>query len=47
MAQQLGKVLPEAVIEQNGIKFVKLDAVMALLVNAVNELNEKVERIGA
>ena len=35
--------LPDAVIEVKGIKMVKLDAVIGLLVNAVNELREKVE----
>ncbi len=47
IAQQLEKVLPEGIVEKDGVKFVKLDAVMALLVNAVNELDEKVERLGA
>jgi hypothetical protein len=47
IAQDLEKVLPEAVKEIQGVKFILLDAVIGLLVNAVKELNEKVERIGA
>jgi len=43
MAQDLEKVLPEAVVEMNGIKYIKYDAVIALLVNAINELARKVE----
>jgi hypothetical protein len=46
IAQDVEKVLPEAVKEINGVKFILLDAVIGLLVNAVKELNEKVERIG-
>lgn len=42
MAQDLEKVLPDAVTEINGVKFVRIDAVVGLLVNAVNELNEKI-----
>ena len=42
IAQELEKVLPEAVVEVDGIKFVKYEAVIALLVNAVNELARKV-----
>ena len=38
VAQQVEKVLPEGVIEHNGLKYVKMDAVIALVVNAVNEL---------
>lgn len=36
------KITPEAVAEINGVKFVKLDAVMGLLVNAVKELKNEV-----
>jgi len=44
MAQDLEKVLPEGVVQnQDGIKFVKIPAVVALLVNAVNELADKME----
>lgn len=46
IAQDLEKVLPEAVKEIKGVKFILLDAVIGLLVNAVKELDEKVERIG-
>lgn len=41
MAQDLEEVLPDAVSEINGVKFVRYDAVIALLVNAVKELAEK------
>jgi len=44
IAQDLQAVLPEGVIEKDGVKFVKLEAVVALLVNAVNELSESVKR---
>ncbi|KKN53624.1 hypothetical protein LCGC14_0600550 [marine sediment metagenome] len=42
MAQDLEKVLPDAVSEIDGIKYVRYDAVIGLLVNAVNELARKV-----
>ncbi len=42
IAQDLEKILPEAVVEVDGIKYVKYEAVIALLVNAVNELARKV-----
>jgi len=42
MAQDLEKVLPDAVTETGGIKRVDMNAVIGLLVNAVNELNERV-----
>ena len=45
IAQDLEKILPEAVIEQNGIKYVKYEAVIALLVNAVKELARKVDNV--
>ncbi len=38
MAQDLEKVLPEAVTEVKGVKCVNMNAVIALLVNAVKEL---------
>ncbi len=41
IAQDLEKVLPEGVVEINGFKCVKLDAVIGLLVNAINEIAEK------
>jgi len=41
MAQDLEKVLPDAVSEINGVKFVRYDAVVALLVQAINELNPR------
>ncbi len=41
MAQDLEKVLPDAVSEINGIKFVRYDAVIALLIDAINELARK------
>lgn len=46
MAQDLEKVLPEAVLELNGIKYVKYDAVIGLLVSALNELAECVQAKG-
>ncbi len=42
IAQELEKILPEAVFEVKGVKFVQFNAVLGLLVNAVNELAEKV-----
>lgn len=42
IAQELEKVLPEAVVDVNGIKYVKYEAVIALIINAVNELARKV-----
>ncbi|NVM22095.1 MAG: tail fiber domain-containing protein [Desulfobacterales bacterium] len=42
MAQDLEAILPEGIVEKDGVKYVKLDAIMALLVNAVNELQRKV-----
>lgn len=42
MAQELEEVLPDAVSEINGVKFVRYDAVIALLIEAVNELRRKV-----
>ena len=42
MAQDLEKVLPDAVIELDGIKQVDMNAVIGLLVNAVNELREQI-----
>lgn len=42
IAQELEKVLPEGVIEHKGLKCIRLDAVVGLLVSALNELNQKV-----
>ncbi len=44
MAQDIEKVLPEAVKEVNGVKMVEYTAVVALLINAVNELREQIVR---
>lgn len=41
MAQDLEEVLPDAVSEINGIKYVRYDAVLALLINAIKELQER------
>lgn len=41
IAQDIEKVLPEAVVEIDGIKYVKYEAIVALLVNAINELARK------
>ena len=43
IAQELERVMPEAVSEQQGVKFVRYDAVVALLVEAVNELAEIIQ----
>lgn len=45
IAQELEKVLPEAVLEHKGIKYIRVDGVIGLLVNAVNELSYKVESL--
>jgi len=45
IAQDLEKVLPEGVVEVNSFKFVRLDAIIGLLVNAVKELNKKLNEI--
>lgn len=42
MAQALEEVLPDAVSEIGGVKYVRYDAVVALLVNAVNELRQEI-----
>lgn len=42
LAQDLEKVMPEAVTEIDGVKFVKYDAVIGLLISAVGELARKV-----
>jgi len=44
MAQDLEAVMPDAVSEINGVKFVRYDAVVGLLINAVNELSQKIRR---
>ena len=43
MAQDLEQVMPETVHEIDGIKHVSYGAVIGLLVNAVNELKQKLE----
>jgi len=45
MAQDLEKVLPDAVSEINGVKFVRYDAVTGLLVEAVKELRDQINEI--
>ena len=42
IAQDVEKVLPDAVVEIDGVKHVKYESVVALLVSAVNELRRKV-----
>lgn len=42
MAQDLENVLPDAVSDIQGVKFVRYDAVIALVVNAINELRKKI-----
>ena len=44
IAQDLEKVLPQAVGEQDGFKTVDYSAIIALLVNAVKELSAKVNK---
>ena len=44
MAQDLELVLPDAVSEIDGVKYVRYDAVIGLLVEAVKELNTKIQR---
>jgi len=43
IAQDVQRVLPEAVIEKDGLLYVKYEGVVALLVNAVNELRERID----
>jgi len=43
IAQELEKVLPEGVEEREGVKFIRVNAVIGLLVNAINELNQKIK----
>jgi hypothetical protein len=43
MAQDLEKVLPDAVSTIDGVKMVRYDAVVGLLVEAVKELNSKIK----
>ena len=43
MAQDLETVLPDAVSEIGGIKYVRYDAVVGLLIEAVKELNRRIQ----
>lgn len=43
IAQDVEKILPEAVGQRNGYKTVNYEAIIALLINAVKELSAKVE----
>jgi hypothetical protein len=43
IAQDVEKVLPEAVIEQEGIKLIRPDALIGLIINGIREVNEKVD----
>lgn len=43
MAQDLEKVLPDGVCIINGLKYVRYDAVVGLLVEAIKELNQKMQ----
>jgi hypothetical protein len=43
MAQELEKVLPDAVVEVDGVKMVKYTAVIGLLISAVKELADRQE----
>ncbi len=42
IAQDVEKIMPEAIIERDGVKYVKYDAVMALVIEAIKELDRKV-----
>lgn len=44
IAQDIEKVLPEAVKEVNGVKFVRYDAVIALLVEGMKELRREMKK---
>jgi len=41
MAQSLEEVLPEGVKEVNGVKYIKIDSVIGLLVDGINELTNE------
>lgn len=43
MAQDVEKILPESVEEINGVKYVRFDGMIALIVNAIKELDNKLE----
>ena len=43
IAQEVEKVLPEAVFENNGVKMVNYGALIGLQMAAINELQEKLE----
>ena len=45
IAQDVEKVLPESVAEKYGYKYINYIGIIALLINAIKELNEKVEAI--
>lgn len=44
IAQDVENVLPQAVIEKDGLKYIKYEAVIALLVNAVKELKKQLDK---
>jgi len=47
IAQEIEKVLPELVTTRdNGYKAVKYDKITALLIQAIKELNDKIEKLG-
>jgi hypothetical protein len=43
LAQEIQKVMPEAVLETNGSLYVKYDQLIPLLIEAVKELNKKID----
>jgi len=47
MAQDIETVLPDAVSEINGVKVLRYDAVVGLLVNAENELRQEMKGLVA
>ena len=45
LAQELEGILPECVTDHDGVKFVKYDSVVALLVGAVKKLEGRIEKL--
>jgi hypothetical protein len=45
IAQEIEKILPDIVNENNGTKSVNYDAIIAFLIQSVKELSERVERL--
>lgn len=45
IAQDVEEVLPESVVENDGVKSIDYNGVIALLVQAVNEMQQKIEKL--